>query len=103
MWTWSPWLSSNSALLNVIPESVMTLAKSASIYTKHMPFERMPKCTTAFMRERLGWKVELRDLERRKCRVQDFANRRDLCSVNDPQVTLNVSFQKSVLLEATPE
>ena len=56
-----------------------------------------------FYAKTYGGKVELRGLEKRKYRVRDYVNGQDLGTVAGPVASLNVTFQKHLLLEAAPE
>jgi alpha-galactosidase len=47
-------------------------------------------------------KVELRGLERRPYRVTDYANGKDLGTVTGPVASVEVAFEKHLLLEASP-
>jgi alpha-galactosidase len=57
----------------------------------------------SFYAKSFGGKVELRALGNRKYRIRDYVNGRDLGMVTGPKATLEVSFLKHLLLEATPE
>ncbi len=48
-------------------------------------------------------RIELRGLSRRAYRVSDYVNGRDLGTVRGPAATLEVEFQRHLLLEARPE
>jgi alpha-galactosidase len=57
----------------------------------------------SFFAKSFGGNVELRALGNRKYRIRDYVNGRDLGTVTGPKATLEVSFLKHLLLEATPE
>ena len=57
----------------------------------------------SFFAKTFGGKVELRGLDKRKYRIRDYVNGQDLGTVNGPVATLDVSFLKHLLVEATPE
>ena len=56
-----------------------------------------------FYASSFGGKVELRGLEKRKYRVRDYENGRDLGAVTGPVATVEANFLKHLLLEAVPE
>ncbi|MBV8808640.1 MAG: hypothetical protein JO033_08195, partial [Acidobacteriaceae bacterium] len=57
----------------------------------------------AFYAPQWNGKVELRGLEARTYWVTDYVNARDLGTIQGPAATLDVQFEKYLLIEAKPQ
>jgi alpha-galactosidase len=57
----------------------------------------------AFYADKWNGKVQLRGLSKRTYRITDYVNGKDLGTVQGPEATLDVGFEKHLLIEAKPQ
>jgi alpha-galactosidase len=121
--TWPPGGGQRSRV-DLTPEKEQVWAKWISIYKDKMlprgeyrgelydigfdrpeahAIRKAAKMYYAFYAPEWNGKVELRGLNKRTYTITDYVNAKTLGSVRGPAGTLNVQFQKYLLLEATPD
>jgi alpha-galactosidase len=121
--TWPIGAKKNSKV-DLTPEREVLWAKWANIYhDKMLPagryrgelydigfdkpeahaIQKEAKMYYAFYAEEWNGEVELRGLEARRYRVQDYVNQKDYGAVQGPAAKLAAQFERNLLLEAVPE
>ena len=101
--TWSQWLQIYKAKMLPQGEYLGKLYDIGFDLPETHAIRKDDRMYYSFYAKAFDGKIELRGLESRKYRIQDYVNSRKLGTVSGPKATLDVSFQKYLLLEATPE
>jgi alpha-galactosidase len=100
---WSKWIDIYKAKMLSQGEYLGSLYDIGFDLPETHAIRKDGKMYYSFFAKTFGGKVELRGLEKRKYKVRDYVNGRDLGVVAGPVAPLEVNFLKHLLLEATPE
>jgi alpha-galactosidase len=100
---WSKWLEIYKSKMLSKGEYLGSLYDIGFDLPETHAIRKEGKMYYGFYAKTFGGKVELRGLEKRKYRVRDYVNNQDLGTFAGPVASLDITFQKHLLLEATPE